>query len=41
MRLKNTHDDLDDPETGFVKIFTLIIATNPSSAFVPFDPTLR
>lgn len=40
--IENTHDDVfDDPETGSVKIFTLIIATSPSTAFVPFAPTLR
>jgi hypothetical protein len=40
--MENTHDEVfDDPETGFVKIFTLISATSPSTAFVPFAPTLR
>jgi hypothetical protein len=42
MRWKNTHDEVfDDPEAGLVKIFTFIIATSPSTAFVPFAPTLR
>jgi len=42
MRWKNTNDEVfDDPETGFVKIFTFISATSPSTGLVPFAPTLR
>jgi hypothetical protein len=41
--MENTHDELfDDPEVvELVRIFTFIIATSPSTAFVPFAPTDR